>query len=117
MWSGRPGSARAPCFATSSSKTSMPGGVWASLILMETSPDWVAAPFGGGDCARHARRFRLEAIAPLQNKIGRLLANAPIRNVFGQVRNRFDAGFIMDRGRIMIANLSKGVIGEDHARL
>jgi hypothetical protein len=79
--------------------------------------DPIVRAFWRDEYARYDRRFRLEAIAPLQNKIGRLLANAPIRNVFGQARNRFDAGFIMDRGRIMIANLSKGVVGEDHTRL
>jgi len=79
--------------------------------------DPVVRAFWRDEYARYERRFRLEAIAPLQNKIGRLLANAPIRNVFGQARSRFDAGFLMDRGRIMIADLGKGVIGEDHSRL
>jgi DNA helicase HerA-like ATPase len=79
--------------------------------------DPVVRAFWREEYARYERRFRLEAIAPIQNKIGRLLANAPMRNVFGQAKNRFDAGFLMDRGRIMIADLAKGVVGEDHARL
>jgi hypothetical protein len=79
--------------------------------------DPVVRGFWREEYARYERRFRLEAIAPIQNKIGRLLANAPIRNVFGQARNRFDAGFLMDHGRVMIADLAKGVIGEDHSRL
>jgi hypothetical protein len=79
--------------------------------------DPVVRAFWHEEYARYERRFRLEAIAPLQNKIGRLLANAPIRNIMGQTRSRFDAGFLMDRSRIMIADLAKGVVGEDHARL
>jgi type IV secretory system conjugative DNA transfer VirD4/TraG family protein len=79
--------------------------------------DPVLRAFWREEYARYDRRFRLEAIAPIQNKIGRLLANAPMRNVFGQARNRFDAGFLMDRSRILIADLGKGVIGEDHSRL
>lgn len=79
--------------------------------------DPMVRAFWRDEYARYERRFRLEAIAPLQNKIGRLLANAPLRNIFGQVRTRFDAAFLMNRGRIFVANLSKGVIGEDHARL
>ncbi len=79
--------------------------------------DPVVRAFWREEYARYERRFRLEAIAPIQNKIGRLLANAPIRNVFGQARNRFDAGFLMDHSRIMIADLAKGVVGEDHSRL
>jgi len=79
--------------------------------------DPVVRAFWREEYAGYERRFRLEAIAPLQNKVGRLLANAPLRNILGQVRSRFDAGFLMDRGRIMIADLAKGVVGEDHARL
>lgn len=79
--------------------------------------DPVVRAFWREEYAGYERRFRLEAIAPLQNKVGRLLANAPMRNIMGQPRSRFDARFLMDRGRIMIADLAKGVIGEDHARL
>ncbi|HEX4961383.1 MAG TPA: TraM recognition domain-containing protein [Thermoanaerobaculia bacterium] len=79
--------------------------------------DPIIRAFWQDEYARYERRFRLEAIAPIQNKVGRLLANAPMRNIMGQVKSRFDAGFLMDRSRIMIANLSKGVIGDDHARL
>jgi hypothetical protein len=40
-----------------------------------------------------------------------------LRNILGQVKNRMDARFIMDNGRIFIANLSKGKIGSDKANL
>jgi hypothetical protein len=79
--------------------------------------DPVVRAFWRDEYAAYERRFRLEAIAPIQNKIGRLLANAPLRNIVGQVRSRFDAAFLMDRGRIMVADLCKGAIGEDHTRL
>lgn len=79
--------------------------------------DPVVRAFWRDEYARYDKRFRLEAIAPIQNKIGRLLANAPMRNILGQAGNHFDAGFFMDRQRIMIADLAKGVIGNDHARL
>jgi DNA helicase HerA-like ATPase len=79
--------------------------------------DPVVRAFWQEEYPGYDRRFRLEAIAPLQNKIGRLLANAPMRNIFGQLGSRFDARFLMDRGRIMIADLAKGVVGEDHSRL
>lgn len=79
--------------------------------------DPVVRAFWQEEYASYERRFRLEAIAPLQNKIGRLLANAPMRNIFGQLGSRFDVRFLMDRGRIMIADLAKGVVGEDQSRL
>jgi hypothetical protein len=79
--------------------------------------DPVVRAFWREEYAGYERRFRLEAIAPLQNKIGRLLANAPMRNILGQPKSRFDARFLMDRERIMIADLAKGVVGEDYSRL
>src|SRR5262249_30278466 len=56
-------------------------------------------------------------IAPIQNKIGQFLMNAPIRNILGQVKSKIDFRFIMDSGRVFIANLSKGKLGADKANL
>jgi hypothetical protein len=66
---------------------------------------------------RYDERVLREAIAPIQNKVGMLLMAAPLRNVLGQVRSRFDTGFMMDHRRIFIANLSKGRLGADKANL
>lgn len=66
---------------------------------------------------RYDTRFMREAIAPIQNKVGQFLMNAPIRNIIGQVRRKIDFRFIMDDHRIFIANLSKGKLGEDRANL
>ena len=62
-------------------------------------------------------RFRREAIAPIQNKLGQFLQSPIIRNIFGQVRNRVSIPFIMDNRRLFIANLSKGRLGHDKASL
>jgi hypothetical protein len=66
---------------------------------------------------RYDARFLQEAISPIQNKVGQLLMAAPIRNILGQVKSRFDPAFMMDNKRILIANLSKGRLGEDNANL
>jgi hypothetical protein len=73
--------------------------------------------FWENEFARFDKRFLAEIIAPIQNKVGQVLMAAPLRNVFGQVKNRIDPRFIMDRKRIFIANLSKGRLGEDKANL
>lgn len=65
--------------------------------------------------AEYSDRFRVEAVAPIQNKLGRLLGVPPIRNMLGQVRSTLDVRFMMDDRRILIANLSKGQVGEDAA--
>ena len=62
-------------------------------------------------------QFMQEAIAPIQNKVGQLLMSPPVRNVLGQVKRKVDPRFVMDNRRILIANLSKGLLGEDKANL
>lgn len=62
-------------------------------------------------------RFRREAVAPIQNKLGQFFGHAPIRNILGQVRSRVDVAHIMDQGGIVIVNLAKGEIGEEGAHL
>jgi energy-coupling factor transporter ATP-binding protein EcfA2 len=62
-------------------------------------------------------RFKREAIAPIQNKIGQFLLNPVVRNILGQVRKKVDIPFVMDNGRLFIANLSKGRLGHDKANL
>jgi hypothetical protein len=63
------------------------------------------------------KRFLQEAIAPIQNKVGQLLMSPHIRNILGQVRNRINARFMMDNGRIFIADVSKGKLGADKSNL
>lgn len=62
-------------------------------------------------------RFRREAIAPIQNKLGQFLLNPVIRNILGQVKCKVSFPFVMDNERIFIANLSKGKLGHDKANL
>ena len=62
-------------------------------------------------------RFRREAIAPIQNKMGAFMQSPILRNVLGQVRTKLSIPFIMDEGRLFIANLSKGKLGHDKAGL
>ena len=67
--------------------------------------------------AGYEPRFQREAIAPIQNKLGQFLLNPVIRNILGQVKNKVSIPFIMDDGRLLIANLSKGQLGHDKANL
>jgi len=62
-------------------------------------------------------RFQTEAIAPIQNKVGQFLSSSTIRNIVGQNKSTIDLRFAMDKGKIVIVNLSKGKIGEDNSSL
>ena len=67
--------------------------------------------------AGYDERFRREAVAPIQNKLGQFFLNPVIRNILGQVKCKVSFPFIMDNQRLFIANLSKGKIGHDKANL
>ena len=58
-------------------------------------------------------RFRREAIAPLQNKLGALLTSPTIRNILGQSHSTFS----LEAGNIIIANLDRSKIGDQTAYL
>ena len=62
-------------------------------------------------------RFRNDAIAPVLNKVGRVLIDPTIRNMLAQTKSTFDIRRMMDEGRVLIVNLSKGAIGEGTAHL
>src|SRR5262245_45633426 len=73
--------------------------------------------FWAEEYAGYDERFRREAIAPIQNKLGQFLMNPVIRNILGQVKNKVSIPFVMDHGRLFIANLSKGHLGNEKANL
>jgi len=62
-------------------------------------------------------RFRAEAIAPIQNKVGAFLAHPVLNRILTQPKSSFYLRRIMDEGKILLVNLSKGQIGEDTASL
>jgi hypothetical protein len=62
-------------------------------------------------------RFRAEAIAPIQNKVGAFLADPVLNAILTQPKSAFDLRGLMDEGRILLVNLAKGKIGEDSAAL
>lgn len=60
-------------------------------------------------------RYRTEAVAPIQNKLGALLADPALYRVL--VAPEVDLHFrtMMDEGRVLLVNLAKGRMGEDSA--
>jgi len=61
--------------------------------------------------------LKSEAIAPILNKTGLFLASTQLRNIVGQKTRSFRMQQVMDDGKILIANLSKGRLGEDTSSL
>lgn len=91
-------------------------GAYRDWVLRQVNDPMVRA-FWEHEFGAYGRRLLAEAIAPLQNKIGQLVMSPIVRNIVGQVSSRLDLGAVMDQRRILVANLSKGEIGEDKANL
>ncbi len=62
-------------------------------------------------------KFAAEAVAPVLNKVGAFTANPLVRNIIGQPKSSFNIRQIMDQRKILIVNLSRGLVGEDNAAL
>ncbi len=84
---------------------------------LEYSQDTVVLQFWNIEFASWTEKFQAEAIAPVLNKVGAFTANPIIRNIIGQPKSTFNIREIMDEGKILIVNLSKGLIGEDNASI
>ena len=62
-------------------------------------------------------RLRAETLSPIQNKIGILLSNPFIRSVLCQNASTIDIADVMNSGKVLIVNLSKGNLGTEPAHL
>lgn len=85
--------------------------------VVEKLTDPSVKSFWVNEFAKYPDRFREEAVAPIQNKIGQFISSPLIRNIIGQTRSSIDFREVMDSKKILIVNLSKGRIGEDASRL
>jgi hypothetical protein len=106
----------------------MPGASLLSLVRLLTDrryrqtvvrrvEDPLVRHFWEREFAALPLRLQIESVAPIQNKVGQFLASPILRNILGQTKSTLDLRQVMDEGRILIANLSKGRIGEDASSL
>lgn len=79
--------------------------------------DPIVKAFWIEEFAKYADKFATEATAAIQNKVGQFASNNVIRNIIGQSKSKLDIRKIMDEGKILIANVSRGKIGEDASSL
>jgi TraM recognition site of TraD and TraG/Helicase HerA, central domain len=60
---------------------------------------------------------RAQAIGPLLNKLRAFLLRGPVRAIVGQPRTTLDIPRALNEGRLLLARLPKGTLGEDTSRL
>lgn len=85
--------------------------------IVDNVKDPMVKAFWIEEFANYAEKYRTEAVAPIQNKVGQFLSSAVIRNIVGQPKSTIDLRDIMDNQKILLLDLSKGKVGEDNSAL
>lgn len=90
---------------------------WYRQKVVENISDPSVKSFWVDEFEKYGERYMQEAGAAIQNKVGQFTANPLVRNIVGQKHSSFDVRKVMDEKKILIANLSKGKVGEANANL
>lgn len=85
--------------------------------VVDNVKDPVVKDFWTKEFANYGDRYTQEATPAIQNKVGQFTGNPLIRNIIGQPKSSFDIREMMDQKKILIINLSKGLVGETNMRL
>jgi hypothetical protein len=85
--------------------------------VVDNVTDPTVKSFWVDEFAKYTDRYAQEATPAIQNKVGQFTSNPLIRNIIGQPNSTFDIRKIMDEKKILIVNLSKGLVGENNANL
>ena len=79
--------------------------------------DPIVRAFWEKEMAKTSDFHKSEMLGYLISKVGRFVENEMMRNIIGQPYSSFDFRQIMDEGKILLINLSKGKTGEVNAKL
>ncbi|MBX4186849.1 MAG: type IV secretion system DNA-binding domain-containing protein [Candidatus Doudnabacteria bacterium] len=79
--------------------------------------DPIVRSFWEKEMAKTSDFHKSEMLGYLISKVGRFVENEMMRNIIGQPKSAFDFRKIMDEGKILLINLSKGKTGEVNAKL
>lgn len=84
----------------------------AKRIRNETVREFWKSEFPG-----YSDRYRVDSVAPIQNKLGAFLADPRMRRLATVPPNDLSFRRTMDEGGVLIVNLARGKVGEDSASL
>lgn len=104
------------------------GGAITDLVRLFTDDEWqkykvskvknpIVKSFWENQMAKTGAREKQEMIPYFAAKFGQFYTNTLMRNIVGQTKSSFDIGEAMNSGKIILMNLSKGLIGDINATL
>ncbi len=79
--------------------------------------DPVVMAYWDKEMAKTSDFHKSEMLGYLISKVGRFTENAMVRNIIGQSHSGFNFREVMDKKKILLVNLSKGLVGEINANL
>ncbi len=104
----------------------VPGGTFIEVVQALQRPDFVQEMlprvkdplvyrYWTDQIAQTSEFHKSEVLDYIVSKFGRFITNKTIRNIIGQSHSSFDFRKVMDEGKILIVNLSKGKLGEENS--
>lgn len=104
------------------------GGAITDLVRLFTDDEWgkykvskvknpIVKSFWEKQMAATGQREKQEMIPYFAAKFGQFTTNTLIRNIVGQTKSAFDIADVMNSGKILLMNLSKGLIGDINSTL
>ncbi len=104
------------------------GSTLVEVLRIITDQDWVnkkwlplikddlVKRYWTDQMAKTSDFHKSETLGYITSKFDRFVTNVAVRNIIGQSKSSFDMRDVMDNGKILIINLSKGLIGEFNAQ-
>jgi len=104
----------------------IPGGTFIEVVQALQRPEFVqemlprvqdplVRRYWTDQIAQTSEFHKSEVLDYIVSKFGRFITNKTIRNIIGQSKSAFDFRKVMDEGKILIVNLSKGKLGEENS--
>ena len=85
--------------------------------VVENVKDPTVKSFWVDEFGKYTEKYAADATPAIQNKVGQFTSNPLVRNLVGQPKSSFDIRDFMDNKKILLINLSKGLVGEGNANL
>jgi hypothetical protein len=104
------------------------GGAITDLVRLFTDDEWgkykvskvknpIVRSFWENQMAKTGQREKQEMIPYFAAKFGQFVTNSLMRNIVGQTKSSFDIADCMNNNKIILMNLSKGLIGDINSTL
>ncbi len=84
-------------------------------MLLPKVKDPIVRRYWTDQIAQTSDFHKSEILDYIVSKFGRFVTNRTIRNIIGQSKSAFDFREVMDNGKILLINLSKGKLGEENS--